>query len=190
MKILLASSSEYRKILLQRLNLPFETHSPDVDEARRPNESGQALAIRLAKTKAQAGVAQADAGTIVIGSDQVAETDGVTLGKPLTHPKAVEQLTYLSGKTITFHTAVCMQLDGRQYEAYVPTEITLRTLEAPEIERYIALDQPLHCSGALKTEALGVSLMERFESEDPTAIIGLPLISVCHGLRFFGVPVP
>lgn len=177
-------------MLLQRLNLDFETRSPDVDETPSPNESGQALAIRLAKAKAKAGVALADAKTIVIGSDQVAETDGITLGKPLTQAKAIEQLTYLSGRTIIFHTAVCMQLGDQSYDAYVPTEITLRRLNPQEIERYIALDQPLHCSGALKTEALGISLMERFESEDPTAIIGLPLISVCHGLRHFGLSVP
>ena len=190
MNILLASGSEYRKMLLERLNLPFQTASPDVDETALPHESGQALAIRLAELKARAGVAVVSADTIVIGSDQVAEAEDRLLGKPLSEENAIKQLAFLSGTTITFHTAVCMRMNHQTYEAYVPTTVRLRKLGLDEIERYVTLDQPLNCSGALKTEALGISLMEQFSSEDPTAIIGLPLIAVCQGLRSFGIAVP
>jgi len=190
MRLLLASSSPYRRALLERLTIPFETTSPEIDETPKSGESGQALAQRLALEKAKAGANMVEAGVIVIGSDQVAEAEGQKLGKPLTTDRAVEQLLFLSGKTITFHTAVSCLQGNRHLDAYVPTQMTLRDLSLEEVERYVALDQPLDCSGALKTESLGISLMKSFESKDPTAIIGLPLIAVCQALRQFGLDVP
>lgn len=190
MKIVLASSSEYRKALLARLNLEFLVQSPEIDEQAQPAESGRDLACRLAKEKAVAVASWHDPETFVIGSDQVAECNEELLGKPLTKDRAVDQLLKLSGQEVTFHTAMAISHCGKVELAYVATQIGLRALSREEIIRYVDQDHPLNCSGALKTESLGISLMTHFSSEDPTAIIGLPLIELCQSLRRAGVNLP
>lgn len=192
MKIVLASSSIYRRALLERLNIDFEVIAPEVDERPLAGESGQELAVRLAKQKALT-VAQllgSTADTVVIGSDQVAETDAEMLGKPLTEDRAIAQLLRLSGQTVTFHTAMALISKETTTLSYVPTTIQMRSLGRDEVTRYVRHDQPLHCAGAMKTESLGISLMQSFSSDDPTAIIGLPLIALSHHLRELGFEMP
>ena len=194
MKIILASSSPYRRQLLERLNFAFETASPDVDETPRPAESGRELAERLAAAKAKKIGRDLPTAfheeTLIIGSDQVAECQGRLLGKPMTQAKAIAQLGSLSGQTVIFHTAVAVLLGEKISPLYVPTRVGIRTLTDEEIARYISIDQPLNCSGALKTESLGIGLMTHFSSDDPTAIIGLPLIALSECLRSHGIPIP
>lgn len=190
MNIVLASSSPYRKALMQRLNIPFETLNPDVDESALSGETCRDMSMRLATAKALAGAHLVGADRIVIGSDQVAELNGLPLGKPLSAEKAIEQLALLSGQRVVFHTAVCTAHRGQLFLDYIPTIIQMRLLDPAEIERYVAIDQPLNSAGAMKTEALGITLMESLSSEDPTAIVGLPLIAVCQRLRSLGVPLP
>lgn len=192
MKIVLASSSIYRRALLERLNIDFEVIAPEVDERPLAGESGKELAVRLAKQKALT-VAQllgSTADTVVIGSDQVAETDAEMLGKPLTEDRAIAQLLRLSGQTVTFHTAMALISKETTTLSYVPTTIQMRSLGQDEVTRYVRHDQPLHCAGAMKTESLGISLMQSFSSDDPTAIIGLPLIALSHHLRELGFEMP
>lgn len=192
MKIVLASSSIYRRALLERLNIDFEVIAPEIDERPLAGESGQELAVRLAKQKALT-VAQllgSTADTVVIGSDQVAETDAEMLGKPLTEDRAIAQLLRLSGQTVTFHTAMALISKETTTLSYVPTTIQMRSLGRDEVTRYVRHDQPLHCAGAMKTESLGISLMQSFSSDDPTAIIGLPLIALSHHLRELGFEMP
>ncbi len=192
MKIILASSSVFRRALLERLNLDFEIISPDIDETPLAGESGRDLAIRLAEQKAQA-IADSlgsSADNVIIGSDQVAEANDEMLGKPLTEERAVAQLLRLSGHTVVFHTAMALVSGGTTTSHYVPTTIAMRLLTPEEVTRYVRQDQPLHCSGALKTESLGISLMQSFSSDDPTAIIGLPLITLSEQLRELGFAVP
>lgn len=192
MKIVLASSSLYRRALLERLNIDFEVIAPEIDERPLAGESGQELAVRLAKQKALT-VAQllgSTADTVVIGSDQVAETDAEMLGKPLTEDRAIAQLLRLSGQTVTFHTAMALISKETTILSYVPTTIQMRSLGRDEVTRYVRHDQPLHCAGAMKTESLGISLMQSFSSDDPTAIIGLPLIALSHHLRELGLEMP
>jgi septum formation protein len=190
MKIILASSSPYRQVLLKRLNLGFTTISPNIDESPNEGENGQGLACRLAEQKALAVGQNEPADTLIIGSDQVAECDGRLLGKPITEERAIEQLLSLCGKEVVFHTAMAINHLSRVTLSYVPTRIGLRQMSEAEIVRYVRQDKPLNCSGALKTEALGISLMTHFSSDDPTAIIGLPLISLCAYLRSAGMAVP
>lgn len=192
MKIVLASSSIYRRSLLERLNIDFEVIAPEVDERPLAGESGKELAVRLAKQKALT-VAQllgSTADTVVIGSDQVAETDAEMLGKPLTEDRAIAQLLRLSGQMVTFHTAMALISKETTTLSYVPTTIQMRSLGRDEVTRYVRHDQPLHCAGAMKTESLGISLMQSFSSDDPTAIIGLPLIALSHHLRELGFEMP
>ena len=192
MKIILASSSVYRRALLERLKLDFEVMAPDIDEDSLPEESGQELACRLAEQKAQAvaGLLNAPANCVIIGSDQVAEANGEMLGKPLTEERAVAQLMRLSGQMVTFHTAMAVMANSEISASYVPTTIQMRSLSTEEVARYVAQDQPLHCAGAMKTESLGISLMQSFSSDDPTAIIGLPLIALSQKLRDLGFHLP
>lgn len=186
MRLILASSSPYRRSLLERLGLPFECHSPDVDETPQLQEKPSQLAQRLAQAKAQA-VAQLYPDALVIGSDQVAALGDEPIGKAGSHSKALQQLQRLSGQTVVFQTAVCISHGHQIATALVPTECRFRTLTSDEIEHYLFQDLPYDTAGSAKAEQLGIALMESLRSDDPTAIIGLPLIAVCSLLRQFGV---
>ncbi|MCB5362446.1 septum formation protein Maf [Pusillimonas sp. CC-YST705] len=186
MPLILASSSRYRAELLSRLHVPFTTQSPDVDESPRPGETPHELALRLSVDKARK-VAQQHPGSLVIGADQVATVNGEAIGKPGTHEKAVAQLRHLSGQTVLFHSALCVH-DGQRFEAQdVITRCIFRELSDQEIETYLSLDLPYDTAGSAKAESLGISLMDAMHSDDPTAIIGLPLIALSRMLRSFGV---
>lgn len=186
MELILASSSPYRRELLQRLRLPFATHSPDIDETPQAREAPAQLAIRLALAKARR-VANDHPQSIVIGSDQVASLNGRPLGKPGTHAAARQQLRGFSGQTVLFHTAICVQSGARVLHDCVPTECRFLTLTDAQIEHYLGADRPYDTAGSAKIEALGIALMARVSSDDPTALIGLPLISLCRMLRAFGL---
>lgn len=189
--VVLASTSRYRAELLRRLLPEFALSSPGTDESALPNEAPDQRARRLAISKATAVASQFN-GTLVIGSDQVAELDGFVLDKPGTTAQAVAQLTACSSRSVIFHTALCL-LDTRtgEQDVYVDqTTVRFRELSTSEIERYIAREQPLDCAGSFKCEALGISLFESIDNRDPTALIGLPLIALAHMLRDAGVPIP
>ncbi len=187
-ELVLASTSAYRKLLLERLQLPFTTASPKVDEMPRAGESPRALAQRLATAKSEA-VAQAHPNACVIGSDQVAECDDQILGKPGTVETAWAQLSICSGRIVNFHTAVRVTCQATGFsELHVDlTRVKFRVLESAEIERYVELDQPLDCAGSFRSEGLGITLFEHLECEDPTGLIGLPLIWVAGALRRCGL---
>ncbi|HEY3177856.1 MAG TPA: Maf family nucleotide pyrophosphatase [Casimicrobiaceae bacterium] len=189
-KLVLASGSSYRRMLLERLGLPFEVIAANIDESPRLNESPSAAALRLAEAKARS-VAAARSAALVIGSDQVADLDGRHLGKPGSHDAAVAQLRALSGRTVTFHTgvAVCDADSGRCRSTLVDVVSTFRTLADIEIEDYLRREQPYDCAGAVKSERLGIALFERIVSDDPTALIGLPLIALIDLLRAEGIAV-
>ncbi len=191
MTLVLASGSPYRRELLARLRVPFEVMAPNVDEAPAAGERPAALASRLARAKAQA-VAASRPRAVVIGSDQVATLDGRTpIGKPGTLERAREQLRAASGRAMQFHTAYAVVAPGRPLvEGTVPVTVRFRELEPAEIERYLALEQPLDCAGAARCEGLGISLLEAIHTDDPTALVGLPLIQVAETLRRLGIPVP
>lgn len=187
--LILASTSRYRAELLSRLRIPFNCANPGVDEAPLPGEPPCALAARLARAKAMA-VAARSPGTWAIGSDQVAELAGATLGKPGSRDTACAQLMAMSGHEVLFHTAVCVS-DGTTLREVVDlTRVVFRPLRADEIERYIDAEQPLDCAGSFKCEGLGISLFEAIESRDPTALVGLPLIATARLLREAGYSVP
>ena len=195
-RLVLGSSSPYRRELLTRLGQPFETRSPDVDETPRPGEAPLALARRLAEIKARA-VAQAFGDdVVVIGSDQVADLAGQPLGKPGHHAGAVEQLRAMSGQLVRFHTAVCVMRPrtGHVLQDVSSVAVTFRTLRDDVIEAYLRREQPYDCAGSAKCEGLGITLLDRIESDDPTALVGLPLIATCRLLREVGwdplVPSP
>jgi septum formation protein len=188
--LILASSSVYRRELLQRLRLPFECVSPAIDEAPQPAETPAATALRLALAKARA-VAAARPHALIIGSDQVADLDGTPLGKPGNHANAVKQLRAMRGRHVVFHTALCL-LDaagGRHQLENIVTSVQLRHLSDAQIERYLALEQPYDCAGSAKVESLGIALTEKIDSDDPTALIGLPLITLVGMLEQEGVEV-
>lgn len=186
--LILASTSRYRREMLQRLALPFEVASPGVDEAPQPGETPAGTALRLAEAKARAVAAGRHHG-LVIGSDQVAACDGEPIGKPGTHEAAVAQLGRLSGRTITFHTAVAIvnAATGRIQRELVDVASTFRALSRADIDAYLRREQPYDCAGSVKSEGLGITLFERIASDDPTALIGLPLIAVARMLRAEGV---
>lgn len=187
----LASTSAYRRALLERLGLPFVTARPEVDELPLPGESPQALAERLALAKAEAVLARPDSHTWVIGSDQVAELDGRPLGKPGSHVAAVTQLRSMSGREVRFLTALCLAgPDGRRLQALDVTTVHFRALGDDEIERYVAREQPLDCAGSFKCEGLGIALFDEIDNRDPTALIGLPLIATARLLREAGFKLP
>jgi septum formation protein len=188
MTIVLASTSPYRRELLQRLRLPFDVQAPAVDEARRPGEAPLALALRLAEAKAL-DVARRRPDDLVIGSDQVAELDGAAIGKPLTHEAALAQLESMQGRRLVFHTALAVVAGGRAVVESVPTAVTFRRLGRDALEAYLLSDRPYDCAGAAKIESLGIALVERVESDDPTALIGLPLIRLTSMLAAAGVAV-
>ena len=186
--LILASTSRYRRELLARLRLPFEVHSPQVDETPLPQESPAALSERLALAKARA-VAAAWPQALVIGSDQVAELDGHPIGKPGSHARAVEQLQLMRGRSIVFHTAVAVVCGASGYAGLrrVPVTVRFRDLSDAEIETYLRLEQPYDCAGSAKCETLGITLLDAIESSDPTALIGLPLITTAALLREAGL---
>lgn len=186
-RLVLASTSRYRRELLARLNLPFETAAPAVDEQQHAGESASAMAARLAEAKARA-VAPNFADALVIGSDQVAANGEQVLGKPGSEAVAVAQLLAAAGRSVEFHTGLCVldtARDACQVEV-VGYQVRFRELSEHEVRAYVALEQPLDCAGAFKSEGLGVALMESMIGSDPTALVGLPLIRLCALLREAG----
>lgn len=190
-RLILASTSPYRRELLERLQLPFEVCSPDTDEAPQPNEAPAATAERLAVAKALA-VADRYPESLIIGSDQVAYCGAQRFGKPGTREKARTQLQALSGNTVIFHTALCLlnSTTGRTHLRGVATEVRFRELTDAEIERYLDSEDALNCAGSARSEALGISLLEWMRSDDPTALVGLPLIALAEALRAENIPLP
>jgi len=189
--LVLASTSPYRKILLERLNLPFEIFSPSIDETPRDSESISQLVTRLAAEKSRAAAYRFPA-SVIIGSDQLASYRDAIVGKPGNARNAIDQLTSLSGQTVQFLTAVsviCAESE-LSYERTVMTEVRFRQLSGEEIRRYVELDRPVGCAGAFKSEAAGITLLESMVSDDPTAIVGLPLIAVSEALRKAGFDLP
>ena len=189
--VILASGSRYRAELLQRLGLPFETWAPDVDELPSPGESPRDTAIRLARAKAEAGSARFPDAWI-IGSDQVAEDAGRPIGKPGTVEAARQQLRSMRGRVILFHTALCVCAPGgkRCRESLVDTQVIFRSLSDAEIERYLEREPALDCAGSAKSEGLGIALLDRLTGDDPTALVGLPLIALSAMLRAEGFELP
>jgi septum formation protein len=187
-RLILASTSRYRRELLERLRLPFEIESPGVDETAETGEPAARLAERLAHAKARA-VAGRHPGAVVIGSDQVAELDGAAIGKPGNHARAKEQLRAMSGRTVVFHTAVAVERMEPRHSAGALASATVRFrhLGDAEIERYLRAEQPYDCAGSAKCETLGIALLEAIESDDPTTLVGLPLIRTCELLRAAGI---
>jgi len=189
-RVVLASTSRYRRALLERLGFPFECADPRTDEAPRAGEPTGKTALRLAEAKARA-VASAFADALVIGSDQVASCDGLRLDKPGSHANAVAQLSALSGRTASFETAVAL-LDtksGRIGTRLVPCQVTFRVLSAELIESYLRKEKPYDCVGSAKAEGLGITLIARIDTEDPTSLVGLPLIALTELLSEAGMPV-
>jgi len=191
-RLVLASSSAYRKELLSRLRLPFDVAVPDIDESPLPGETPSATALRLARDKA-AAVAQRLPGCIVIGSDQVATLDELQIGKPGNHANALAQLQLMRGREVVFHTALCVW-DGRQADPAaaaqvedIQTVVTFRDLPDAELDAYLRIEQPYDCAGSAKNEGLGIAILERIASNDPTALTGLPLIALTGMLRNIGV---
>jgi len=191
MKLVLASTSAYRRMLLERFELPFETARPDVDETPLPDEAPPATADRLAALKARA-VAGRFPDALVIGSDQVAYMDSEVFGKPGTVERAIAQLRRMSGRTVTFHTSLALlnTCTGRTLHESVPTLVRFRALSEAEIVRYVDKERPLDCAGSAKSEGLGITLLDSLTGDDPTALIGLPLIALARMLRAEGVELP
>lgn len=189
--LVLASSSPYRRELLGRLRLDFKTHSPDIDESPLPAEAAPALALRLATAKAEA-VASHYPESLIIGSDQVALSGSQLINKPGNHVAALAQLRAMSGRTITFYTALCLlnAKTGRRQTAVVPVTVTMRALGDAEIERYLVAETPYDCAGSARIEAFGITLVEKISGDDPNALIGLPLIELCRMLRHEGLELP
>ncbi|MGJ7918046.1 Maf-like protein [Massilia sp. LXY-6] len=193
-RLILASSSAYRRELLSRLGLPFEAISPDIDETPLPGEAPETTALRLARDKA-AAIAARHPDALVIGSDQVATLDGEQIGKPGDHARALAQLRKMRGRRVTFHTALCLW-DGREGAApaqldNIQTFVAFRDLPDHELDAYLRIEQPYDCAGSAKNEGLGIALLERIDSTDPSALTGLPLIALTGmlrraGVRFFG----
>lgn len=189
-RLVLASSSRYRRELLSRLGLPFRSEAPEVDETPLPGEAPAATAARLARLKAST-LAAMYAGAVVIGSDQVAALGDLRLDKPGNRQRAIDQLLAASGRTVEFHTAVCILSEGgaRETTEVVPTRVTFRPLGRTMVERYVDIEQPFDCAGSAKAEGLGIALIAAIEGTDPTALIGLPLIAVTGMLPTHGLAV-
>jgi septum formation protein len=196
-RLILASSSPYRRELLERLRLPFEVMAPDVSETPLAGEQPEATALRLAREKA-AAVAARSPGSIVIGSDQVATLDGEQIGKPGDHARALAQLQKMRGRQVVFHTALCVwdgrasALTGPAQLENIQTVVTFRNLPDAELDAYLRIEQPYDCAGSAKNEGLGIAILERIDSSDPTALTGLPMIALTAmlrkaGVRFFGL---
>lgn len=191
MRLVLASTSAYRRMLLERLHIPFETARPEVDETPLPGESPAATANRLALEKALAVAARFD-DALVIGSDQVAHIGDEVFGKPGTVERAHAQLRRMSGETVVFHTALAVvnTRSGAHLTDSVPTEVRFRPLNEAEIVRYVAKEMPLDCAGSAKSEGLGITLLDALSGDDPTALVGLPLIALSRMLRQQGLDLP
>ena len=189
-RLVLASTSRYRRMLLERLGLPFEAVAPRVDETPLPGEAPAATAFRLAAAKARS-VASGYRDALIIGSDQVADCQGQAIGKPGTHENAVAQLRALSGQTVVFHTGLALldAASGACPTALIDVTSTYRHLTIEEIESYLRREKPYDCAGSVRSEALGIALFERIESDDPTALVGLPLIQLSRMLASAGVAV-
>lgn len=192
-RLILASSSAYRRELLSRLRLPFEAIAPHIDESPLPGETPPTTALRLARAKAQA-IAAREPGALVIGSDQVATLDGEQIGKPGDHANALAQLQKMRGREVVFHTALCLW-DGRAADPTsaaqledVQVVVAFRDLPDAELDAYLRIEQPYDCAGSAKNEGLGIAILDRIDSTDPTALTGLPLIALTTMLRRAGVP--
>lgn len=186
--LVLGSTSPYRRELLQRLQIPFEVAAPEVDETPLPQETPHALAARLALAKARA-VARNFPRAVVIGSDQVADLNGLALGKPGNHERAVDQLRQMRGQSVIFQTAVavvCLE-SGFEQTGLAAVRVKFRDLDDAEIENYLRAEQPYDCAGSAKSEGLGIALLESIDSDDPTALVGLPLIRTCHMIQAAGI---
>jgi septum formation protein len=190
MRLVLASTSPYRRELLSRLGVPFEVAAPDVDESPLTGETPDETAQRLATCKARA-VADSYPDALIIGSDQVALLEGLQLGKPGSHENAVQQLRAMRGKTLEFHTALCLlnARTGRAQIANVPVRLVMRNYGDAQIEAYLRKDQPYNCCGSARSESLGIALIARYETEDPNALVGLPLIKLVEMLANEGLDV-
>ncbi len=188
--LILGSTSRYRRELLERLQLPFEVHAPQVDETPRAGEPPENLARRLALAKARA-VATRYPQAVVIGSDQVADLEGEPLGKPGSHERAVEQLRRMRGRTVIFQTALSVVCLARGFEMsdLAAVKVRFRALSDAEIDTYLRREEPYDCAGSAKSEGLGIALLESIENDDPTALVGLPLIRTARMLRAAGLPV-
>jgi len=188
--LILASTSRYRRALLERLGIPFAVEAPDVDEASLPGESPRATALRLAEAKARA-VAARHPNALVLGSDQVLDLDGVAVSKPADRADAKRQLLAASGRTLVFHTAVALvdAASGRADVRCIDVASAFRRLDGHDIDRYLEREQPFDCAGSVKSEGFGIALFERITSDDPTALIGLPLITVVAMLHAEGLDV-
>lgn len=188
--LVLGSTSRYRRELLSRLRIPFSVAAPDVDETPQPGESPRTLALRLALAKARA-VAVLHPDAVVIGSDQVADLDGLPLGKPGEHAKAVAQLQRMRGQVVIFQTAVSVVCLASGFEdtQLAAVKVKFRDLSDAEIEAYLHAEEPYDCAGSAKSEGLGITLLESIDNDDPTALVGLPLIRTCHMIRAAGVHI-
>lgn len=186
--LILGSTSRYRRELLERLNTPFSVVSPKVDETPHPHETPRDLALRLALAKAHA-VASEHPEAVVIGSDQVADLNGASLGKPGNHARAVAQLQRMRGHTVVFHTAVAVVCAATHFEQVdlAAVKVQFRDLTDAEIDAYLRTEQPYDCAGSAKSEGLGIALLEAIDNDDPTALVGLPLIRTCRMLRDAGI---
>ncbi len=189
-KLVLGSSSSYRYELLLRLQIPFEVSSPDIDETSLSGELPEATACRLAENKARA-VAAVYPNALIIGADQVASLSGSQIGKPFNHENATKQLYFMRGKEVIFHTALSLfnSHSGRMQSRLISSLVKFRELSDRQVSNYLAKEQPYHCTGSAKYEGLGIALIERMESDDPNALIGLPLIALVEMLAHEGVEV-
>jgi len=189
-ELILGSTSIYRRELLERLKIPFRVEAPDIDETPLENETPEHLVERLSVEKARA-VAANNPGSLVIGSDQVAVHDGKIVGKPLTHDRAMQQLREANGKEIVLYTGLSLvNADtGESQTEVIPFHVVFRKLTEEQLENYLNKEQPYHCAGSVKSEGLGIALLERFDGEDPNTLIGLPLIRLIRMLEHFGVSV-
>jgi septum formation protein len=187
--LILASSSPYRQQLLQRLGMPFVAIAPNLDESPLPGESPKNITLRLAKAKAQA-IASLHPKAWVIGSDQSADLNGHAIGKPGTHAAALAQLKQMQGQIVVFHTSLCLIGQGFCETTHVPTTVQFRNLPEQVLDQYLRLEQPYDCAGSAKSESMGIILLEKIESEDPTALIGLPLIALTSLFLQAGIPLP
>lgn len=187
--LILASSSPYRQQLLQRLGMPFVAIAPNLDESPLPGESPKNITLRLAQAKAQA-IASLHPKAWVIGSDQSADLNGHAIGKPGTHAAALAQLKQMQGQIVVFHTSLCLIGQGFCETTHVPTTVQFRNLPEQVLDQYLRLEQPYDCAGSAKSESMGIILLEKIESEDPTALIGLPLIALTSLFLQAGIPLP
>lgn len=188
--LILASSSRYRREVLEKLHLPFECVSPEIDETPLPNESPEQTSLRLAESKARK-VAEAYPEALIIGCDQVATVDGLQIGKPGNHDNAVKQLTMLSGREVIFHSAICLYNTAKQdmQSTITPYSVKFKPLTPVQIETYLRLEQPYDCAGSAKSEGMGIALLEYMRGDDPNALIGLPIIALVNMLQQVGVDV-